>query len=323
MYLQWDIVTHFLSHSRKQHKSQHNDTENVLVWTLPSIESPLTACDSFQQGKCGWVSPSQSATGWGALHRGRERNPTANPEADRRALHQEGAQSTARGSACPSPPSQWEQWFRAALTQQAAEALPCHTQGTTLCFYPLHWKSNKINGSVSRGLVAVTQREKFTNAVGLGPQKCYFLALARALPLPSLSLGHAHAAAMLPFTCSPQSCIGCTSVTPLGNAGLPLQAAVQEANAGCDPWGYWPSEDFLPCSWYPAFLAKSSTGADAEAQPKPAVSDTIGAASSVLSKKIILKLLAKLFEALVWQPSPSSASFSQLTSVRFGSLPHC
>lgn len=42
-------------------------------------------------------------------------------------------------------------------------------------FHSLHSKSNKINASVSRGLVAATQREKFTDCVVLGPQKCYFL----------------------------------------------------------------------------------------------------------------------------------------------------
>lgn len=96
--------------------------------------------------------------------------------------------------AVPAPPHcQWKPWVRAAETAKEPHSM--------CLFYSLHRKSNKINGSVSRGLVAVTQREMLINPVVLA--EMLFLghlslgspckeahhtckqAVPRALPLPS------------------------------------------------------------------------------------------------------------------------------------------
>lgn len=48
------------------------------------------------------------------------------------ALHQGGAQSTALGQCLPTSTLPVGTMFQGSPTQQAAEALPCHTQGATL-----------------------------------------------------------------------------------------------------------------------------------------------------------------------------------------------
>lgn len=171
------------------------------------------------------MSSSKSATEWGALHRGREKNPQANPRAHRRSL------APRRGPEHSTRQCQWEQEQPQANSSWGSY-LPhpgSHTQ-----LQPLHSKSNKINGLLSRALVAVPQREKLTNPVVWGPPQCYFLAChlspeslckgpleagssQSTVPAlwPAQSQGCAGAAAMLPLKCCPQSFICFTLVTPV------------------------------------------------------------------------------------------------------------
>lgn len=247
-----------------------------------------------------------------------------------------------------------EQWSGAALAQQAVGALTCHTQGATpwVCFTPSTQKwgftASNIYGSVSTGLVAVAQRQKFTTPVVLGPQKCYFLLHHLSPESPCKGPHHTGKQAEptaehcpCPLASSePRTCECCSNAalemfSPelywfyFSYPSLQIQASPDKLQCrkqiqAVVPEDTGPVKTFsdpteaLPC------LAEPSTGADAEAQPRPAVSDTTGAASSVLSTKIIntnplQNCLILWFGSLVLPLPP----WAEVASVRFGSLPHC
>lgn len=113
--------------------------------------------------------------------------------------------------------------------------------------------------------MAVTQREKSTNRVVLGPQKCYFLAchLSPESPLrapimhasgpaqstapalwPAHSQGPPRAAAVLPLARSPQSFVGFTSVTRLQMQASPDKLQCRKQTQAVIPEGTGPAETF-------------------------------------------------------------------------------
>lgn len=107
---------------------------------------------------------------------------------------------------------------------------------------------------------------------------------------PAHSQGHASAAAMLPLKCSPQSFTLLEfyfSYPSLQLQTSPDKLQCRKQIQAVIPEGTGPVKTLSDPSEALPFLAEPSTGADAETQPRPAVSETTGAASSVLSTKII------------------------------------